>query len=137
MNQYGLKFHHFGLATREEKESLRFLKKLNYVIGKTTFDPEQLVNLTFCSHETEPSVEVVSKAVDDGPLDSILENKNASVYHLCYTCDSLELTLSAMREDGLRVIEISKNKPAIIFDGKLVSFYFIKNFGLVEFINVT
>ena len=140
MNQYGLKFHHFGLAVRGAEKAVSFLKGLGYGVGETVFDPLQNVNLIMCKGEDEyaPAVEIIFKAPANGgeeqssPLDSVLSGRSEIIYHLCYETRNLSGTLEKIKAAGFRVLTVSSPKPAALFGGGEVSFYMIKGFGLIE-----
>lgn len=130
--QFGLRFHHLGLASRREEEALKFLEGLGYSIGKRIHDPLQNVHLRFCQASSVPDVELVTPTDSSGPLDSILKTTDANFYHTCYETINLDISLQAIRSSGNRVICVSEPKPAVLFDGRPVSFYLIKGFGIIE-----
>jgi hypothetical protein len=133
VNLFGLTFHHFGLAVRKQDRAIFFLRDLNYRIGQRIYDELQNVNLIMCEHDQMPDVELIYPADSPGPLDNWLRDQHSIIYHLCYTCDNLDLTLSRLR-DRHRIITISPPKSAILFDYKLVSFYQVHGFGIIEII---
>ena len=132
LESFGLKFHHLGLASRREDDSVKFLEGLGYDIGERVHDPLQNVDLRFCSSESMPDVEVVTPTDSTGPLDSILNNTESNIYHGCYTTIDLEASLQAMKSGGNRLVCVSPPKPAVLFDDRLVSFYITRGFGLIE-----
>lgn len=133
MDQFGLTFHHMGLALKKEEDALTFLKGLGYYEGSSVYDPEQKVNLRICTAEGKPSVELVTKADgEEGPLENILKKYNELVYHTCYETQDLDASLEAMENAGLRILPVSPRKPAILFGGRHVSFYTVMGFGLIE-----
>ena len=85
MNQFGLTFHHMGLALKKEDEALKFLNGLGYEESERVYDPEQKVNLRICLAEGKPSVELVTKGEEESPLDNILKKYNELVYHTCFS----------------------------------------------------
>ncbi|MBI4373556.1 MAG: VOC family protein [Deltaproteobacteria bacterium] len=131
-NRYQLTFHHLGLAVNDRPKALHFLKGLGYAIGDEIFDPLQNVNLTMCRSQTMPDVEVVSQSDGPSPLDNILKQNKDLIYHCCYSTPDLKATLVNIEQDQNKFICISPPKPAVLFSGKLVSFYLIKGFGIIE-----
>ena len=121
-----------GLALKKEDDALIFLAGLGYDEGTRVYDPEQKVNLRLCTAEGKPAVELVTKGEEESPLDNILKKYNELVYHTCYETEDLEKSLAAIEAAGLRVIPVSPPKPAILFGGRLVSFYTVMGFGLIE-----
>lgn len=132
-NDFGLAFHHFGLAVRKSEKAIKFLSDLEYTIGSSTYDELQNVNLVMCTHPVMPDVELIYPADSPGPLDSWLKDQTEIIYHLCYTCDDLEWTLEQIRIRH-RLITVSPPKPAILFDYQKVSFYRVQGFGMIEII---
>jgi methylmalonyl-CoA/ethylmalonyl-CoA epimerase len=131
MNDFGLRFHHLGLASKQYIRTLRFLEDLGYVSGEMIYDELQNVNLWLCDHSAMPTVEVVTPTDSPGPLDSIL-TEETSFYHVCYETSNLNNSLELIKAKGHRIFCISHRKPAILFKGRNVSFYQIRGFGLVE-----
>jgi methylmalonyl-CoA/ethylmalonyl-CoA epimerase len=135
---YGLNFHHLGLAVQQPKSAITFLKGLNYNIGETVFDPLQNVHLLMCNHSVMPSVEIIYPAEGKGPLDRLLRShKDGLVYHMCYTTQNLEFTLTAIEDTkDLRIFCVSPPKAAVLFNGNRVSFYMVADLGLIEIIEL-
>ncbi len=140
MNALGLTFHHLGLAVSRSDATIAFLSQLDYVIGPTIFDPLQNVRLTMCTHPTDPFVEIISPDQDGskGPVNAMIQkNPLGLVYHSCYTTTNLENTLAQAKVLGLEVFCVSPPKPAVLFEGRKVSFYRLKGMGLIEIIEPT
>jgi methylmalonyl-CoA/ethylmalonyl-CoA epimerase len=134
LQNYGLVFHHFGLAVSNVSRALHFLKGLGYRTGEYMHDPLQNVHLVWCEHPNMPPVELVSPSDSPGPLDHYLSDMNELIYHLCFQSEDVAASVSAIRNDNIRVLPVTPPKPAKLFGGKEVSFYMIKGFGLVEFL---
>ena len=136
LNQFGLRFHHLGLASRHEDKSAKFLEGLGYNIGNRKYDPLQNVHLRLCKADYMPDVEIVAPTDSAGPLDGILNTAESIYYHICYETTNLNDSLQAIKRHGIRVICVSKPKPAVLFDGREVSFYTIRGLGLTELLEV-
>jgi methylmalonyl-CoA/ethylmalonyl-CoA epimerase len=129
---YGLRFHHFGLAVRDPARSRKFLDGLGYSLGSSLHDPLQKVNLTWCTHDQMPAVELVSPADEPGPVDRILQSQPENLYHICYETTDISSAATAIADQGCRILTISEAKPAILFGGRRVAFFQIRGFGLIE-----
>src|SRR5262245_14264498 len=127
-----LRFHHLGLAVRQPRPTLAFLRTLGYQIGPTVCDELQRVDLVFCRSATMPAVEVVLRARADSPSDAILQRTAAQIYHVCYEVDDFEDALGRLRSEGHRPHCVVPRMPAVLFGGRLVSFHYVGGFGLVE-----
>jgi methylmalonyl-CoA/ethylmalonyl-CoA epimerase len=109
---------------------------LSYRIGETVFDPHQNVNLILCHHEVMPSVEIIYPAFEKSRLDGLFtRHPSGLVYHICFTSAGLASSLSSLEADGLKTVCVSPPKPAVLFGGKLVSFYIVAGMGLIEIID--
>ena len=135
MNQYGLDFHHLGLAVRTPNTAKTFLGNLGYQIGEAVYDPAQMVNLSLCTATNFPDVEIIWPGEGEGPLDSMLSKRDGLVYHQCYATDCLNAAIKAMETTGHRVFALTQPTPAILFDGLRVSFYEVVGFGTIEIID--
>ncbi len=134
-SRFGLGFHHLGLATRRPVEAMRFLEGLDYTIGPEILDPEQQVLLRMCTATDMPDVELVMATDQPGPVDRILQRRDAMMYHSCYTSSDVDATLDAMDAAALRVHLLAGPTPAVLFGGREVSFYSVTGFGVIELIN--
>ncbi len=135
-NQFGLKFHHLGLASRREKDTIEFLTGLGYRIGESIYDGQQSVYVRLCKSEFSPDVEILVPSEVPGPLDGVLKSAETNLYHICYETVNLERSLELIHGSGIRTICISKPKIAVLFGGMKVSFYMIRGFGLVELLEL-
>lgn len=136
MNKYGLAFHHLGLAVTTPEKASCFLKGLGYIIGECVYDEIQNVNLILCKAATMPDVELIYRANSPGPIDNILKDFPEIIYHLCYSCSSIETSLGKMRAEN-RVMQIAPPAPAILFLNKTVSFYRVVGFGIIEILEAS
>lgn len=129
----GLRFHHFGLAAADPQRAVALLEGLGYRCGDAVFDPLQNVVLRWCEMDEAPPVEVVSPSDKKGPLASVLAEQPTSFYHLCYEAQSRQVDpVEQLRSIGARFVTVVPPTPAILFDGRLVSFHLVQGFGLVE-----
>lgn len=135
MNEFGLTFHHFGLAVRQPKEAFKYLGALGYTDGAQHFDPLQQVNLAMRHHSGMPAVEVIWPGDGPSPIDNLVKRSGAMIYHLCYTTRNAEASVAAIEAAGLEIMPLGEAKPAILFDGLQVSFYSISNVGIIELIH--
>ncbi len=134
MNTFGLIFHHFGLAVHSPEQAFSFLKALGYETEESMFDSLQGVNLAMCYHAEMPDVEVIWPGAKPSPIDGMLKRQDSMIYHLCYTSNDPELSLTKMQEAGFDVLPVSEPQPAILFGGREVSFHMVAGFGLIELI---
>lgn len=124
-------FHHFGLAVKSFSKAAAFYENLGYRVPSPVFDPLQNVELILCTSEAQPAVELVKPVGDDTPVTNYLSKNNEMIYHTCYEVDEIEQDIKTLFQAN-RAICVSKPKPAVLFDNRLVSFYYVSNVGLIE-----
>ncbi len=130
MNRY-VKFHHYGLALKSFAEAKTFHKNLGYSLSNEVHDKLQKVRLIICESKVFPAVELVKPADINSPINNYLSKNNEIIYHVCYEIDKRHISISELFSKN-RYICVSKPKPAILFNNRLVSFYYINNLGLIE-----
>ena len=133
---FGLEFHHLGLAVTSSREAVDFLRGLGYQAGPPTSDPLQKVEIVWCSHDMMPDVEVLSPCGDGGPLDGYLKAFSEVIYHMSFSTEDVASSVRMMKEAGHRIVCVSEPKEAVLFDGRKVSFYMVRGFGLIEIIQL-
>jgi hypothetical protein len=135
MRQFGLKFHHHGVAIREPGDALRYYRGLGYRAGNDVFDPLQRVNVMMCYHEDLPDVELVWPGEGPSPIDSLLRTHGSMIYHTCYVTTDATSSLEAMRAAGIELLPVGEVVPAALFEGTPVSFHSVGGLGLIELIH--
>jgi methylmalonyl-CoA/ethylmalonyl-CoA epimerase len=135
MHKY-LKFHHFGLATENIAKSKKHLERFGYKFSKTITDENQKVNLSIGTRNNFPSIELVgiSKKFKQNPLSNFLNKYDENIYHICFEVTNLKKFNFENFVKKLNYVNILKPTPAKLFNYRKVSFYKIKNIGLVEFL---
>lgn len=131
---FGLTFHHLGLAVARPDGAERFLTSLGYQVGPHIRDDVQRVNLSMATHAAMPSVEVIWPTEVEGPLTGLLKLQAEIAYHVAYECDAIEAAVAAIKASNVRVIQQSPPQPAVLFDGRMVSFQRVGGFGLIELV---
>ena len=131
-NQYGLKFHHLGLAVKKPAWAVKFLSGMGYKIGDVVRDDRQNVNLMLCTRPRMPAIEIIYATETRGPLAPILKSNATMIYHICYECRNREKTVRKLEADNNRVLLISPPQTAVLFPGRKASFYMIIGFGVIE-----
>src|SRR5579862_660800 len=121
MINFGLEFHHFGLAARRLSDAMSFVSGLGYTVGDRVFDPEQNVTLSLCRHVSMPAIEIICPSGTAGPIDKYLaHHPDGLIYHLCYEAEDLKASLRILEAANLRVICVAEPRPAVLFGGRLV-----------------
>ena len=125
-------FHHFGLAVKDFKASLAFYEHQGYRCTEPIIDPIQGVELIFCKSDRLPDIELIKPVDPDAPpLAKFLAKNNEIIYHVCYEVDNIEKVPTELFSEN-RVFCVGKPQPAVLFDNRLVSFYYIRDVGVIE-----
>lgn len=132
-----LRFHHHGLAVKKPDRAVQFLRSIGYTAGEAILDDQQNVNLLLATHPAMPAVEVVYPTDTPGPLTPYLARGPELLYHTCYECEDAAEAAAALKAAGNRVLPVVPPKPAVLFGGRLVAFYQIAGFGLIELLEAT
>ena len=127
-----LSFHHLGLAVRGPKRARAFLEAIGYSVGSTVRDDLQGVHLAMAEHPSMPRVEIVWPTEEGGPLEAWLRSAPELVYHVCYEVSDRQSALDTWKNAGAAIREVSPPKPAVLFEGRSVSFHLVAGIGLVE-----
>ena len=129
-------FNHLGLAVKDFTKAVNLYTSLGYKISDKVFDIHQNVELIMCEHHTQPNIELIKPAKDNKAILKILEKNNEIIYHTCYSTNSIKQAVSRLKKD-FKLICLSEEKEAILFDNKKVSFYYIDGVGIFEFLEST
>lgn len=127
-----LRFHHMGLAVRDDRAALAMVAALGLSCGPKIFDPIQNVHVRLCTSDHHPAIEIVQPGEGKSPIDRIINRYNELIYHICYEVADRAAVLAAIEQSGLRMLTISDPKPAVLFGGREVSFHQVAGFGIIE-----
>ena len=125
-----IKFNHLGLAVKRFSDALAFYKNLGYHCTDPVIDSLQNVEIILCTSVKFPTVELIKPINDKSSIIDYLNEYSEMIYHICYEVENIE-TINKLFSNN-RAICVSEPQPAILFDNRLVSFYYIPNVGLVE-----
>jgi methylmalonyl-CoA/ethylmalonyl-CoA epimerase len=131
-NSLHLRFHHFGLATSRPDAATALLRSLGYAIGTPVHDPLQHVDLVMCTSAAMPDVEIVYGDDPRSPIAKYLRLSSGLFYHQCFTTGNLAASLASLKGAGHRLACVAPRKPAVLFGGRMVSFYYVPGYGLIE-----
>lgn len=126
-------FHHFGLAVKRFDEAIRFHENLGYKVGNRAEDPLQKVELMMLHSTAMPDVELIKPISEESPINGYLKKSNEIIYHVCYEVNSEEEQRHLLSTG--RALCISQPKPAVLFGGRPVSFFYVKNVGIIEILS--
>lgn len=129
-----VKFNHLGIAVKNFNKCLKFYTSLGYRNSKPTIELNQNVEIIMLISDLMPNIELVKSINEESPVNNLLKKNNENIYHICYEVENLQEVLKLIKKSVGRIICVSKPKEAIIFNNRLVSFYYIKDIGIVEFL---
>ena len=136
MSHSHLVFHHLGLAVKKPQAASAFVLALGYHQGDTIHDPGQNVAARFCTHDSQPAIEILWPSESKGPIDAMVQKRpEGIIYHVCFATEDLAAALASLEESGNRVVCISPPMPAPLFGDRKVSFYNVVGIGLIEILS--
>ncbi len=125
-----LKHHHIGIVVSDinrYESNMLFDQKLLDVI-----DPIQKARLTLYSNFSNSYIELIQPLETSSFTWNALQKNGNHYHHICYEADTLASVLDITSK--YKMIEVLKPVPAVLFNNKLVCFYFNRNKQLVEFL---
>jgi len=127
-----MKFHHFGLAVFKFEPAVGFFKSLGYHCSQPLIDPLQNVELVLCTSDIQPWVELIRPVNEKSPVQNFLKKNQEMIYHCCYSVKLIDNKTVKNYFPGMKTLNISPPKPAILFENCRVAFYYVKGLGLIE-----
>ena len=123
-----MKLHHVGVCSKNIEKSIKDIKKIHNIVEQTDiiFDPLQNAALCMITIEDGTKIELISGKVVEN-----LIRKKIDYYHICYEVKNIEETANKMISNG--AVQLSKIKPAILFNNKRVVFLKV-SYGLIELV---
>ncbi|MDD1552701.1 lactoylglutathione lyase [Riemerella anatipestifer] len=129
-----MKLHHYGFATKSIDKSLKEFEKIGYTAtSERIIDPIQGVELLFIGNDTSHLIELVSPLdKNDSPVTKILQKNGASLYHICYEVEDLDVTIEDFKKK--KFLLVLAPTPAVAFNNRRISFMYNTHLGLIEFL---
>lgn len=128
------RFHHIGIATYKIDETATMYTAAGYVKTSTVYDPIQNVYICFLKKEGMPTLELLAPHDDKSPVCKTLEKNGVIPYHCCYEVENLEQAAKDLR--ALQYVPICPPEVAVAFEGKKVQFFYNKQIGLIELVEI-
>ena len=125
-----MKLHHIGYVVKDiaqYEKNLIFEKKI-----KELFDPVQNSNMALYLNFTDSLIELIQPLNEESFTYNFLQKNGSSYHHLCYEISS-ESELKKL-VDSQKLIKVKGPIPAILFDGRMVWFFYSRNKQIVEFV---
>ena len=111
--------------------AISFYQNLGYKCGKEIVDLNQDVRAILCKSNCLPSIELVKPLNNNSPLQNYLKRNNEIIYHTCYEVNMSKVSINDMFVNN-NYLCVSDPKPALLFNNRNVSFYYVKDVGLIE-----
>lgn len=130
-------YNHIGISVWNIESKIMEFESIGYKCIKKVYDPIQKAELALLEHKSAPTLELISSTGPDSRVNSFLESRGESPYHICFEINNLNEIPTILKENNLTQIEeVTKPEPAILFDNARVQFYSVPGFGLIEFLEV-
>lgn len=121
-----MRFHHIGIATKDLKVSLEFIRNNFEIINISEVIYDEKQDATLQMIETKDvNIELVTGNIVQKLIDS-----KTSYYHICYEVEDIHKSIAEFKG----AILVSPPKEAILFNNRLVCFL-MTPIGLVELVN--
>ena len=125
-----MKFHHLGYVVKsipQWEEQMLCESKVNEV-----FDPVQNAQLAIYKNFNNHYIELIQPLNKNSFTWNFLSKNGQGFHHICYEIQNMnELRKIA---DNYKLIPILNPVPALLFEGKYVTFYYARNKQIIEFI---
>ena len=125
-----MKLHHIGYVVKDiaqYEKNLIFEKKI-----RELFDPVQNSNMALYLNFTDSLIELIQPLNEESFTYNFLQKNGSSYHHLCYEISS-ESELKDL-VNSQKLIKVKGPVPAILFDGRMVWFFYSRNKQIVEFV---
>lgn len=125
-----MRLHHAGFIVNNLEafeKNLLFEEKQIQV-----FDPVQQANLALYKNYSDSYIELIQPLNEKSFTWNALQKSGNHFHHFCYEVGTPEELHSIVSD--LKLIEILKPVPALLFDNKMVTFYYSRNKQIVEFL---
>lgn len=128
-----MKVHHIGYMVKNfSKASLAF-ETLGYKTSQEKiFDETRQADIGFMTLE-DSCIELICPQGESSPLFPLLKQFKNMPYHLCFSCEQLELEVERLSHCGWTVIQAAAVAPAI--HGKQVVFLMNRHIGIMELVS--
>lgn len=126
--------HHVAIAVRDIRAQREGYMERGFTCTDIVYDPIQNVELSMCVKAGGTAVELVGVHNEKSPVFGLLNKvgRDDLAYHLCYHVEHVQKTLAALREKGVSFSSVTKEDPAILFQGEPVCFIYVNGVGLIE-----
>lgn len=129
-----LKVDHVGIVVKDIIEHYQTHMKHLFAdacLGPIIHDPAQKVRVAFVKLNGA-SIELIEPAAEDSPVSSMINGKQASIYHMCFKVNDLDVQLKKCRKSGM--IIVCPPKAAVAFNGNRIAFVMGRDKLLWEFV---
>jgi methylmalonyl-CoA/ethylmalonyl-CoA epimerase len=129
--------HHVGYAVSDIEKACRVFISLGYTVESPLINDIVRNVKILLLRSGDTLVELVS-ILDDGkasPIDFIFKKEfvfpgKGIPYHICYTVDDIDKTVSCLKQENFKIIQPRLKAPA--FAGNDVVFLYHRDIGIIE-----
>ncbi len=106
------KINHIGIAVKNLETAIPFYRdQLGMTFEGTEEVAEQKVKVAFLEIG-ESRIELLEPTADDSPVAIFIEKKGEGTHHIAYEVDDIEAALTALQEQGVRLIDTTPRRGA-------------------------
>lgn len=130
-----LKFHHIGIACYDIQASKVFYENMGYEAAECIIDPIQDIEICFLHKSGQPLIELLAPVDEKSPVNRIISVNGVSPYHICYSVPDIIQAIKRLRSE--KFVQIGREAKACAMNDALVCFFFRKDVGLIELVELS
>ena len=125
---------HIGIAVKDVEAGIKHWENIfGYSqLTEVVENSRQKVFVVFLHKDNSLPVKLIQPTDETSPLYTVAQ-RGGGLHHLCFKCDSVNETLSGLREKGVRVL--ADPQPGEAFENESIAFFYDKKGLNVELID--
>ena len=127
-------FHHIGVAVFKIEDTVPYYIQAGYSISEIVIEPVQLVRVVYARKEGCPMIELLEPLNETSPICSILRSRGVGAYHICYAVPDIQAAALEMKNS--KFTPLAKPVPGHGLDDALTAFFYNKNVGLIQLVEI-
>jgi methylmalonyl-CoA/ethylmalonyl-CoA epimerase len=129
-----LRIDHIGYLTGDIEKTAKLFEKLGYQrLGEAIPDETQKTLICYLQKGDEVKVELVEPFAENEPMLKMLKLRGVSPYHICYEVDDIYEAVEVYQKEGW--VQMFQPVIAPASGNKLISYFYKKGIGYIEFVN--
>lgn len=123
-------FHHLGVAVFSIEKAVQSYMDGGYEVGDVIIEPVQKVKVAYATKPGSPTIELLEPLDETSPICSILKQRGAGPYHVCYAVRDIYAAMQEMK--ARKFLPLAKPLPGHGLGDALTVFMYHKDVGLIQ-----